>query len=54
MIYRDEINILFGILYQPCIIDCDDDDRCGEISGISDRGNKSTQRKPTPVSLYSA
>jgi hypothetical protein len=40
---------LFGLLYQPQMID---DDECGPVSGIRiSRGNRSTWRKPAPVPL---
>jgi hypothetical protein len=39
---------IFGLLYQPRIID----DECGVVGGMKiGRGNRSTRRKPTPVSL---
>jgi hypothetical protein len=31
-----------------------DDDECGAIGGIAGRGNRSTRRKPAPVSLCSS
>jgi hypothetical protein len=34
---------LIVLMYQPWIID---DDDCGEIGGMNDRGNRSTGRKP--------
>jgi hypothetical protein len=38
-----------GLLYQPQLID---DGDCGEIGGIkTDRGNRSTRRKPAPAPL---
>jgi hypothetical protein len=37
-----------GLLYQPRKMD---DDDCGAVSGISDRGNRSTRRKPIPALL---
>jgi hypothetical protein len=40
---------LFSLLYQPLKIDGE----CGEFSGMSGRGNRSTQRKPAPVPLCS-
>jgi hypothetical protein len=41
---------LFDLLYQYQMID--DDDDCGAIGGMqSDRGNRSTRRKPVPVPL---
>jgi hypothetical protein len=39
---------LFGLLYQPRMMD---DDVCGAVGGMNDRRNRSTQRKPSPVSL---
>jgi hypothetical protein len=40
----------FGLLYQPQMID--DDDDCGAIGGIRvDRGNRSTRGKPVSVPL---
>jgi hypothetical protein len=40
---------LFGLLYQPWTID---DDDCGAIGGMRiGRGNRSTQRKPAPLSI---
>jgi hypothetical protein len=33
------------------IDDDDDDDGCGAVSGMSGKGNRSTQRKPTLVQL---
>jgi hypothetical protein len=40
---------LFGLLYQPQVID---DDDCGAMGGIRiGRGNRSTRRKPAPVPL---
>jgi hypothetical protein len=38
---------LFGILYQPQMIDDDDNDDCGPIGG----GNRSTRTKHSPVQL---
>jgi hypothetical protein len=39
---------LIGLLYQPQMID----DECGAVGGMrSERGNRSTHRKPTPVPL---
>jgi hypothetical protein len=29
-----------------------DDGECGAVGGMSDRGTRSTRRKPTPVSLW--
>jgi hypothetical protein len=41
---------LFGLLYQPQMID---DDQCGAAGGIKiGRGNRSTRRKPAPVRLF--
>jgi hypothetical protein len=40
-----------GLLYQPRMM-MDDDDECGAICGMSDRGNRSTRRKPAPLPLY--
>jgi hypothetical protein len=41
-----------GLLYQPRMID-DDDDDYGAVGGIRiGRGNRSTRRKPVPVPLY--
>jgi hypothetical protein len=45
---------LFGLLYQPQMIndDDDDDDKLGAFDGIIiGRGNRRTRRKPAPVSL---
>jgi hypothetical protein len=46
---------LFGLLYQPKMIeedDVDDDDDCGVISGLQiGRGNRSTRRKAATVPL---
>jgi hypothetical protein len=39
---------LFGLLYQPRMID---DDECDAVGGIIGRGNRSTLRKPVIVSL---
>jgi hypothetical protein len=40
----------WGILYQPQMID--DDDDCGAIGGMRiGSGNRSTRRKPVPVPL---
>jgi hypothetical protein len=40
---------LFGLLYQPRMID---DDECGAVGGMKiGRGNRSTRRKPAPVPL---
>jgi hypothetical protein len=40
---------LFGLLYQPQMID---DDDCGAIGGmLISRENRSTGRKPTPVPM---
>jgi hypothetical protein len=39
---------LFDLLYQPRMTDNDD---CGEVGGMSGRGNLSTRRKPAPVLL---
>jgi hypothetical protein len=40
---------LFGLLYQPRMID---DDECGAVGGKRlGRGNRSTRRKPAPVPL---
>jgi hypothetical protein len=35
----------------PDYDDDDDDDECGAIGGMSDRGNRSTGRKPAPLQL---
>jgi hypothetical protein len=41
---------LIGLLYQSWMID---DDECGAVGGMRiGRGNRSTRRKPTPVTLY--
>jgi hypothetical protein len=41
---------LFGLLYQPQMIDEDD---CGAIGGMTiGRGNQNTRRKPAPVQRY--
>jgi hypothetical protein len=46
---------LFGLLYQPQVIDDDDDDdddECGAVCGmIIGRGNRSPRRKATPMTL---
>jgi hypothetical protein len=43
---------LFGLLYQPHMTE--DDDDCGAIGGMRiGSGNRSTRRKPTPVTLCS-
>jgi hypothetical protein len=39
---------LFGLLYQPWMMD---DDECGVIGGIIGRGNQSTLKKRAPVPL---
>jgi hypothetical protein len=39
---------LFGLLYQPRIMD---DDECGAVGGMIGRGNRSTRRKFAPVTL---
>jgi hypothetical protein len=40
---------LFGLLYQPRMID---DDECGTVGGIRiGRGNQSSRKKPAPVPL---
>jgi hypothetical protein len=42
---------IFGLLYQPRMID-DDDDECGVVGGMRiGRGNRSTRRKSAPVTL---
>jgi hypothetical protein len=42
---------LIGLLYQPWMID-DDDDECGAIGGMRiGRGNQSSRRKLNPVPL---
>jgi hypothetical protein len=38
----------FGPFYWPRLMD---DDECGAVGGMIDRGNRSTRRKPTPVPL---
>jgi hypothetical protein len=40
---------LFGLLYQPRMVD---DDECGTIGEMHGRGNRSTRRKPAAVLLY--
>ena len=46
------ISPLFGLLYQPQMID---DDECGAVCGMKiGKGNRSTRRKPTSVPLFSA
>jgi hypothetical protein len=41
-----------GLLYQPQLID-DDDDDCGVNGGMRiGRGNRSTRRKTAPVPLF--
>jgi hypothetical protein len=50
LLYRQ----LIGLLYQPRMIDDDDDDGCAEVGGIKiDKGKRGTRRKPDPVSLCS-
>jgi hypothetical protein len=44
---------LFGLVYQPRMIDDDHDDECGAVGGMRiGRGNRSTRRKPAPMPLY--
>jgi hypothetical protein len=44
--------VLFGLQYQPQIID-DNDDDFGAIGGMRiDRGNRITRRKPARATLY--
>jgi hypothetical protein len=39
-------------MYQPWMIDDDDDDECGAVRGMRiGRGNRSTRKKPAPVPL---
>jgi hypothetical protein len=40
---------LFGLLYHPQMMV---DDGCGGVSGMSGKGNRSTPRKPAPMSLF--
>jgi hypothetical protein len=43
------LRFLFGLLYQPQMID---DDDCGTIGGMQiGKGSRSSRRKPAPVSL---
>jgi hypothetical protein len=43
---------LNGLLYQPGMIEDDDDEECGAVGGMSiGRGKGSTRRKPAPVPL---
>jgi hypothetical protein len=42
---------LFGLLYQLRMMTMDDDD-CGTVGGMIDRGNRSIRRKHAPVALY--
>jgi hypothetical protein len=37
-----------GLLYQPLMLD---DDECGAVGGMSGSENRSTPRKPAPVSI---
>jgi hypothetical protein len=39
---------LIGPMYQPRMMD---DDECGAVGGMSDRGNRSNRRKQAPVPL---
>jgi hypothetical protein len=46
--------LLFGLLYQPPMIDIDDDDddECGAVGGMRiGRGIRSTRGKPAPLPL---
>jgi hypothetical protein len=50
----DETDLLisqppFGLLYQPLTMD---DVERGAVGVMSGKGNRSTRRKPAPVSLY--
>jgi hypothetical protein len=43
---------LFGLLYQPRMIDDDDDEECGAVGGMKiGWGNRSSRRNPIPESL---